>query len=106
MDSCCDADNAFKVAVCGRGISMGEARIQSGAAPARLRARPDAGGAFAPRHADVRRQRHRVRAASDQPRVHRRDSLDFVGLDRARIAQAPRRSGELIETVSTAEKRQ
>ena len=54
-------------------LRLDQARLQPGADAARLRARPDDGGAPAPRHADVEGRSVGVRHAADQPRLHHRD---------------------------------
>ena len=77
------------------GLSLGEARIQPRADAARLRARTDAGGASAPRHADVGRRCVGLRDAADQPRVHRRHGADPAGAGGAGAAQAARQHREL-----------
>ena len=46
-------------------------RLPSGADPARLRARPAVRGELPPRHADLTRRHHGVRAAPDQRRLRR-----------------------------------
>ncbi len=51
-----------------------EARFSRAAALARLRARPDDGREFAPRHADGEGQRGRVRHAPAEPHLHSRDA--------------------------------